>query len=47
VRHLLETLDLLYGAFLQRRLAGAWPGELQRMERWLQGEERSRLAVAG
>jgi hypothetical protein len=47
LRHLLEILDLLYGAFLQRRLAGAWPGELERMERWLQGEERSRLAVAG
>jgi hypothetical protein len=46
VRHLIETVDLLYGAFLKRRLAGDWPRDLERMERWLQGEERSRLAVA-
>jgi hypothetical protein len=47
VRHLIETVDLLYDVFLKRRLAVDWPRERERMERWLQGDERSRLAVAG
>jgi hypothetical protein len=35
VRHLLETLDLVYGAFCQRRLGEHWNKELAKMKRWL------------
>jgi hypothetical protein len=45
LRHLIETLDLLYAAFLQRRLRADWPTELERMQKWLQREERGRLAA--
>ncbi len=47
IRHLIETLNLLYDAFLQRRLGGEWPRELERMQRWLQRGEQERLAAAG
>ena len=33
-------MDLLYDAFLQRRLTAGWPRELERMQRWLQREDR-------
>jgi hypothetical protein len=46
LRHLLGTLDLLYDAFLQRRLAKGWNEDLARMRRWLQREDGSRLAEA-
>jgi hypothetical protein len=46
VRHLMETLDLLYDAFLRRRLGEGWPEELARVQRWLQREERGRLAAS-
>ncbi len=36
LRHLLETLDLMYHAFLRRRLGDDWPKELGRMKKWLQ-----------
>jgi hypothetical protein len=35
LRHLLETLDLMYHAFLRRRLGDDWPKELARMTKWL------------
>ncbi|MFO0966459.1 MAG: hypothetical protein U0793_12860 [Gemmataceae bacterium] len=38
IRHLLETLDLLYQAFLERRLGDAWTKELGRMKKWLKAE---------
>jgi hypothetical protein len=44
LRHLIDTLDLLYGAFLNRRLGAEWSREVERMQRWLQPEERVRLA---
>ncbi len=44
LRHLKETIDLLYDAFLTRRLGKAWTEELARMRRWLQREEPPRLA---
>jgi hypothetical protein len=44
VRYLIETVDLLYGLFLDRRLGLGWPEELRRMQRWLQSDERTRLA---
>lgn len=46
IRHLIETIDLLYDAFLERRLSTNWPKELKRMQRWLKGDERGRLATA-
>jgi len=35
VRHLSATVDLLYQAFLARRLSPEWPSELERMVEWL------------
>ena len=40
LRHLLETLDLMYNAFLRRRLGDAWPPELAKLKKWLHREER-------
>lgn len=39
LRHLLETLDLMYQAFLRRRLGDGWAKELSRMKKWLQRED--------
>lgn len=39
VRHLLETLDLLYGVFVEARLGGAWDKELRKIRQWLKEEE--------
>jgi hypothetical protein len=36
LRHLAETLDLLYDAYGQRRTSPEWSGELGRIRRWLQ-----------
>jgi hypothetical protein len=47
LRHLLETLDLLYDAFGRRRLSDAWPKELAKVQKWLQREDRSRLSAIG
>ena len=44
LRHMRETIDLLYNAFLTRRLGKGWQEELSRMRRWLQREEQPRLA---
>jgi hypothetical protein len=41
LRHLLETLDLMYQAFLRRRLSDDWPKELGRIKKWLQRDDRS------
>ena len=46
LRHLIETLDLLYEAFLERRLKADWPKEQQRLQQWLQREERGPWAAA-
>ena len=35
VRHFLETLDLIYGAFSQRRLSDQWEKELAKIKKWL------------
>ena len=40
VRELLETLDLLYARFLAVRLSADWPGELDRVRRWLAHTEQ-------
>jgi hypothetical protein len=47
LRHLLETLDLLYDTFAERRASEAWMKELGRMQKWLQREERGRLSAIG
>jgi hypothetical protein len=44
-RHLIETVDLLYVAFLQRRLGTGWAKEQERMQKWLIRDERGRLAA--
>jgi hypothetical protein len=38
VRHLLETLDLLYDAFGRRRLGSDWTKELAKVKQWLKKE---------
>lgn len=47
IRHLLETLDLLYEAFVRVRASDDWPRELARIQKWLAREERSRVSAAG
>ncbi len=46
LRHLIETLDLLYDAFGARRASDTWTKELAAMQAWLQREERPRRAAA-
>lgn len=45
LRHFIETLDLLYDAFLERRLGSDWSKELGRVQAWLQREKQGRLAA--
>ncbi len=47
LRHFLETLDLLYDTFAQRRAASGWTKELVRMQKWLKLEERERITATG
>jgi hypothetical protein len=47
LRHLLETLDLLFDVFCERRLGSEWKKELARIQKWLQRDERTRLAASG
>jgi hypothetical protein len=47
LRHLLETLDLLYDAFSARRGSDLWAKELPKMQKWLQREERGRVSAVG
>jgi hypothetical protein len=35
MRHLLETLDLLYDEFCRRRLGAEWKKELNKIQKWL------------
>lgn len=42
IRHLIETLDLMYDAFGTVRFGSGWPDTLARMQRWLaRGERRA------
>jgi hypothetical protein len=47
LRHLLETLDLLYDAFGRRRFSDGWGKELAKIQKWLTREDRSRLSAIG
>ncbi|AMV28255.1 hypothetical protein VT84_27880 [Gemmata sp. SH-PL17] len=40
LRTLIETLDLLYDAFGQKRFSSEWAGELESMQKWLKREDR-------
>lgn len=42
LRHLLETLDLMYDAFGRRRTGPGWSKELAKMQKWLRDEEHRR-----
>jgi hypothetical protein len=46
LRHMLETLDLLYDAFGKRRAGSEWSKDLAKMQKWLTVEERRRSATA-
>ena len=37
LRHLIETVDLLYAAFLERRLGDKWKSESGKIKKWLKG----------
>jgi hypothetical protein len=47
LRHLLETLDLLYDAFGRLRVSDVWGKELAKIQKWLRREERGRLSAIG
>jgi hypothetical protein len=47
LRHLIETLDLLYDAFCRVRLSGDWPKEMARLQKWLQRDDRARVSAVG
>jgi len=47
LRHLVETLDLMYDAFGRIRLGANWPKELTKIQKWLQRDERGRLSDVG
>jgi hypothetical protein len=38
LRHFMETLDLLYGAFCERRIGDDWPEDLDQIANWMQEE---------
>ncbi len=48
LRHLIETLDLLYDAFGNLRASGEWAKELGKLQKWLAREERpGRMSATG
>ncbi len=47
LRHLAETLDLLYDAFGRRRFGASWSKDLVKIQKWLQQEERGRMSAIG
>jgi hypothetical protein len=47
IRHLRETLDLLYDAFGRRRFGADWTKDLAKIQKWLQRDERGRLSATG
>lgn len=46
LRHLVETLDLLFAAFCQRRFGKAWKREAAEIRRWLEKSSPSRRSAA-
>jgi recombination associated protein RdgC len=47
LRHLIETLDLLYDAFGRLRCSDEWSKELTKIQKWLMREERPRVSAVG
>jgi hypothetical protein len=47
LRHLVETLDLLYDLFGRRRLGKDWSKELSKMQKWLQRDAPARRIAIG
>jgi hypothetical protein len=47
LRHLLETLDLLFDTFTRCRAGDGWPRELAKIQKWLLRDERTRLSAIG
>ena len=45
LRHLMETLDLMYDVFSEHRAGDDWSKELSRMQKWLAREERPRASA--
>jgi hypothetical protein len=39
LRHMLETLDLMYDAFAAKRASDTWPKELARLQKWLKRDD--------
>lgn len=44
LRHMLETLDLLYDAFGNHRLGPNWSKELRKIQKWLAADDSGRFA---
>ena len=42
LRHLIETMDLLYDAFGQLRCSLEWGKKLSKLQKWLQHDDRPR-----
>jgi len=47
LRHLLETLDLLFDAFVEKRASEGWVKELGRIQKWLRRDDGGRRAAIG
>ena len=47
LRHLVETLDLLYDSFGRHRTGEGWSKELSKIKKWLLRDERDKVPVAG
>lgn len=47
IRHLCETLDLLYDAYCRKRLGEDWTKEVRKMQKWLRREETARVSAQG
>ncbi len=45
LRHLMETLDLMYDAFSKQRAGDEWMTELARMQKWLARPDRPRASA--
>jgi hypothetical protein len=38
IRHLTESIDMLFGAFVERRISPNWPADLKKLRAWLKEE---------
>jgi hypothetical protein len=47
IRDLIETIDLLYDAFGRIRFSSDWTKELKKIQKWLQQDDRPKMAATG